>query len=104
MRIIKTVALSVATLAASAVATAEPSNGPHFPWEQQAVRPVIAPGHYPALDWTSLIGAGSAADAARHPERMQPIAPADSQPNARHNWSATIGTGAAAALESGPTS
>jgi hypothetical protein len=103
MRIINTVTLSVVSLVASAVAAAaEPADAPHLSWEHQAVQPVSAPGHYPALDWTSVIGAGSGAALVMHSRSMQSIQSIGSSPHARQDWSAVIGTGAAAALESGP--
>jgi hypothetical protein len=99
MRIINTVTLSVVALVTSAVATAaEPS----LPWQQQSTRPAIESGHNAPLNSTSLIGTGSAAAAAMHPQSMQAIQSPDSHPHARPAWSALIGTGAAAALESGP--
>jgi hypothetical protein len=62
MRMVNSVTLCVVSFAASAVAAAaEPSNGSHLPWEQQSVRPVVAPVHYPPLDWSSVIGTGTAA-------------------------------------------
>jgi hypothetical protein len=96
---INTVTLSVVTLVTSAVASAAE---PCLPWEQQATRPAIESGRNAPLDWTSVIGTGSAAAAATHPQSVQSIQSSDSHPHARLNWSAVISTGAAAALESGP--
>ena len=104
MRIISGVTLSIASLVLSAVAAAaEPSIGPHLPWDQQAARAVTTPGHYAAVHWTAVIGTGSGASAEHQLVSLPSLPSAASQPRALQNWSALIGTGTAAALERGPT-